>query len=68
MHVIEDEEVFQDLGWSSKLNTEWEFLTHLFEKGRAAADRWLKENGDKVGVCTTAPMKEHFIGEAWHKS
>ncbi|MBX9977693.1 MAG: patatin-like phospholipase family protein [Alphaproteobacteria bacterium] len=63
MHVIEDEEVFQELGWSSKLNTEWEFLTHLFEKGRRAADKWIKENYDNVGKKTTAPMKEHFVGD-----
>jgi NTE family protein len=65
MHVIEDEAVFQELGWSSKLNTEWEFLTHLFEKGRAAADSWIKANYENVGKRTTAPMKEHFIGSGW---
>ncbi len=67
MHLLEDEETFQELGWSSKLNTEWEFLTHLFEKGRAAADSWIKKNFDKVGKETTAPMREHFIGEKWNK-
>jgi NTE family protein len=65
MHLIEDEAVFQELGWSSKLNTEWEFFTHLFEKGRKAADSWLKENFDSIGVRTTAPMKEHFVGPNW---
>lgn len=67
MHVIEDEETFQELGWSSKLNTEWEFLNHLFEKGRAAADTWIKKNYDKVGKESTAPIKEHFVGETWGK-
>jgi NTE family protein len=62
MHLIEDEETFTELGWSSKLNTEWEFLTHLFEKGRNAADRWIKENYEHVGVKTTAPMEDHFVG------
>ncbi len=68
MHVIEDEEAFQELGWSSKLNTEWEFLTHLFEKGRNAGELWLKNNFDKVGVESTAPMRDHFVGDAWHKN
>lgn len=63
MHLIEDESTFQDLGWSSKLNTEWEFLTHLFEKGRAAADKWIKENYDNVGKKTTAPLRDHFVGD-----
>lgn len=63
MHVIEDESTFQELGWSSKLNTEWEFLTHLFERGRTAADKWIKENYDNVGKKTTALMKDHFVGD-----
>lgn len=63
LHVIEDEDAFQELGWSSKLNTEWEFLTFLFEKGRAAADTWIRKNYDKVGKESTAPIKEHFVGE-----
>ncbi len=67
MHVIEDEEVFQDLGWSSKLNTEWEFLSYLFEKGRLAADKWIKENYEHVGQKTTAKMKEHFVGDTHGK-
>lgn len=67
MHVIEDEEVFAELGWSSKLNTEWEFFMHLFEKGRLAADKWIKENYEHVGKKTTAPMREHFVGEKWNK-
>jgi NTE family protein len=64
MHLIEDESVFQELGWSSKLNTEWEFLSYLFEKGRAAGDAWIKKNFDKIGKETTAPMREHFVGES----
>ncbi len=65
MHVIEDEAVFQELGWSSKLNTEWDFFMYLFEKGRHAADVWLKKNFDSIGVRTTAPMREHFVGSKW---
>ena len=68
MHLIEDEDAFQDLGWSSKLNTEWEFLTHLFEKGRASADAWIKENYDNVGKKTTAPMNDNFVGGSFGKT
>ena len=67
IHAIEDEAVFQDLGWSSKLNTEWEFLTYLFEKGRKAADQWIQKNYDKVGKETTAPLREHFVGAMMNK-
>lgn len=67
MHMIEDEDTFADLGWSSKLNTEWDFFMHLFEKGRSAADKWIKENYEHVGKKTTAPLREHFVGEKWRK-
>ncbi len=67
MHLIEDEDTFTELGWSSKLNTEWDFFMHLFEKGRAAADKWIKENYEHVGKKTTAPLREHFVGEKWEK-
>lgn len=65
MHLIEDPETFQALGWSSKLNTEWEFFTYLFERGRDAADAWIKKNYDKIGKETTAPMEANYIGEKW---
>jgi len=63
MHLINDEETFADLGGSSALNTEWEFLTHLFERGRAAADKWIKENYEKIGKETTASLKDHYVGD-----
>jgi NTE family protein len=65
MHVVKDENVFQDLGWSSKLNTEWEFLTYLFEKGRDAAEAWIEEHYEDIGHKTTAQLEEQFVGEKW---
>lgn len=61
IHLIEDESVFQDLGWSSKLNTDEEFLKHLFDAGRVAADKWLIKNYDKIGKETTASVVEEFV-------
>jgi NTE family protein len=37
------------LGYSSKLNAEWEFLTMLREEGRKSADAFLEANGDNLG-------------------
>lgn len=65
LHLIEDEAVFQELGWGSKLNTEPEFFEHLFEKGRAAATDWIKKNYENIGHRTTAPIREHFTGKDW---
>ncbi|MDR0968636.1 MAG: patatin-like phospholipase family protein [Holosporaceae bacterium] len=61
VHMIEDEAVFYDLGWSSKLNTDMEFLKHLFDAGRKSADKWIEKNWDKIGKETTAPVAEEFV-------
>jgi NTE family protein len=42
-------DVMLDLGYSSKLNAEWAFLTMLRERGRAAADGFLAEHLDDLG-------------------
>jgi NTE family protein len=46
-------EGLEHLSVSSKLNAEWEFLCHLRDLGRAAADRWLAENFDALCVRST---------------
>ncbi len=38
-----------DLGYSSKLNAEWEFLTMLHDEGRGAAEAFYRENRDAIG-------------------
>ncbi len=61
VHMIEDEKVFMDLGWSSKLNTDIEFLTHLRDAGRKSADKWLEKNYDSIGKKTTADVADEFV-------
>ncbi len=50
-HVKND--VMVDLGSSSKLNAEWEFLTMLRDEGRRSADAFLVEHGDDLGRRST---------------
>ncbi|MCA1404000.1 patatin-like phospholipase family protein [Ensifer sp. IC3342] len=38
-----------DLGYSSKLNAEWEFLTMLHNEGRRSAEAFLDAHGDDLG-------------------
>lgn len=45
-----------DLGYSSKLNAEWEFLTMLRDEGRRTADAWLAEHAADLGVRSTADL------------
>ncbi len=48
IHGIETEEFMCGLGVSSKLNADWEFLTHLRDIGREQAKRWLAESFDRL--------------------
>jgi NTE family protein len=41
------------LGYSSKLNAEWEFLTMLRDKGRQAAEDFLATDGRGIGMRST---------------
>jgi NTE family protein len=52
MHVVRNE-VMVDLGYSSKLNAEWAFLTMLRDEGRKAAETFLAEHGDAIGKRST---------------
>lgn len=62
VHIIEARREMRPLGVSSKLNTEWEFIDHLFEIGRNAAGRWLDENFDHLGNRSTVDLREMFQG------
>ena len=48
MHRIASE-MMTDLGASSKMNAEWEFLTLMRDEGRRAADAFLAAHGDDIG-------------------
>ena len=45
-----------ELGYSSKLNAEWDFLTMLRDKGRSAAGEFLHEHGDALGKRSTLDL------------
>jgi NTE family protein len=42
-------DIMLDLGYSSKLNAEWPFLTMLRDRGRAAANAFLAAHRDDIG-------------------
>lgn len=45
-----------DLGYSSKLNAEWDFLLTLREEGRRSADAFLKRDGAALGKHSTLDL------------
>lgn len=55
VHGIGDE-ALGSFGPSSKMNTDWSFLQHLYEIGVRAADHWLAENLTAVGNRSTVDL------------
>ncbi|MEO0387204.1 MAG: patatin-like phospholipase family protein, partial [Pseudomonadota bacterium] len=49
-----------EMGASSKLNSEWAFLTHLRDLGRRAADAWLTQNFDAIEDRSTFDLEALF--------
>ena len=49
LHLIECQEELKPLSASSKLNSEWVFLSHLREIGRGTAAAWLEKNFEMTG-------------------
>jgi len=60
VHMIEARKQMRPLGASSKLNTEWAFLEHLFHIGRDAAGTWLTNHYDDLGKTCTVDLEEMF--------
>ncbi len=53
IHSISDDSMMRSLSVTSKLNADWEFLTHLRDIGRARAEAWLGETFERIGSETT---------------
>ena len=63
MHAIADEKSLAELGASSKFNVEPEFIDMLFDKGRKAAEQWLRTSLRHVGTKSTVNIRRMFQGE-----
>ena len=61
IHSIEAEAFMSGLGVSSKLNPDWDFLTHLRDVGRVRADQWLALNYDRLGRESTVDLRASFL-------
>ncbi len=63
IHTISGYDVLGQLNYSSKMNTSWEFLLNLKEKGREIASRWIDNEFKRVGTQSTFDVEEHFFGK-----
>ena len=61
IHSISADAVMNELGHTSKLNADWEFLVNLRDTGRAHADAWLKENTGKLGRESTVDIRGTYL-------
>ncbi|WP_234051027.1 MULTISPECIES: patatin-like phospholipase family protein [unclassified Xanthobacter] len=57
VHVVRNP-VMNALGFSSKLNAEWEFISWLRDEGRKAADVFLTEHGNDIGKASTVDFEQ----------
>ena len=53
LHRIDVDEDLLGLDASSKLNAEWDYLTHLRDLGRSRAQHWLEAHWDSLGERST---------------
>jgi NTE family protein len=56
IHSIAADDFMQSLGVNSKLNADWEFLTHLRDVGRAEAAAWLDANFQHLARQSTTDL------------
>lgn len=57
VHIVRNS-IMDKLGYSSKLNAEWDFLSMLKEEGRKAAEEFLAANGDNLGKTSTIDIDQ----------
>ncbi|WP_367103908.1 patatin-like phospholipase family protein [uncultured Psychrobacter sp.] len=60
VHRIEATEQINPLSASSKINSEWAFLTHLRDIGRASAKAFLDEHYENLGKDSTLDLRREF--------
>ncbi len=61
IHAISADDVMGGLSVASKLNADWEFLTHLRDTGRARADAWLHASFERLGRDSTIDIRERYL-------
>lgn len=61
IHAIEGQDFMRDLGVSSKMNADWEFLTHLRDVGRERAEQWLEDNFGALNTRTSVDLGAMYL-------
>jgi NTE family protein len=61
IHLIKNEDVFSSLNLSSALNTDLDFLMHLYNAGRDTAKLWISSNYKRVGTHFKMDEAEKYV-------
>ncbi len=61
VHSLRADEIMVELGVSSKLNADWDFLCQLRDQGREQASLWLAANFAAVGKQSSVDIREAFL-------
>jgi NTE family protein len=61
VHMVRNP-IMTELGYSSKLNAEWAFLSMLRDEGRRAAETFLAENADNLGKRSSVDLDRLLEG------
>ncbi|MFO1072470.1 MAG: patatin-like phospholipase family protein [Geminicoccaceae bacterium] len=61
IHAIAADRVMQGLSAMSKLNADWEFLTHLRDAGREHAEDWLAQHFASIGERSTVDIGASYL-------
>ena len=61
VHAIEADDFMRGLGVASKLNADWEFLTHLRDVGRKRAETWLDASFERLGRESTIDIRATYL-------
>ncbi|TDH38617.1 patatin-like phospholipase family protein [Pseudohoeflea suaedae] len=64
VHSIRSDDSLEDLSVASKFNVDWAFLTDLRDRGRLAAENWLRENHKHVGRKSTVDLASNYLRSA----
>jgi NTE family protein len=60
VHSVRSDETMTELGVSSKLNADWDFLCFLRDRGREVGEQWLEDNFDALGTRSTVDLTHDF--------
>lgn len=61
IHTIDAGSIVQDLGVSSKLNTDRDFIHYLYTSGQQLAEDFLNQHFDKIGKESSTDIAAEFI-------